>query len=161
MRRNSHCIQFALVRLSPGSFPWPLLPCGHRVIDRRRRLMLLLFLLLLRKGCNRKDTHAWHGKSRRRAPPTGPARTQKPSHVHELGRIKHQNQEVAAPGERGPLARIFRAATWQEREAASMNQTRSGCSVLEASRAADSGPTTQGQVLMPRVSRVGGTRAAN
>ena len=47
MRRDSHCIQLALLRLSPGSFSWPLLPCGHRVIDVMRGLLLLLLLLLL------------------------------------------------------------------------------------------------------------------
>ena len=124
---------------------WPRRSCGP---PRREQ-----------EGCNRKDTDAWRGKSRRRARLTGLARTQKPSHVQELSRRKHRNQGIAGHGERGPLARLFES--YLAGKGGSKPESDAVCSVLEASRAANSGPTTQEQVPRSRVSRVSETRAAS
>jgi len=89
---------------------------------------------------------------------TGLARTKKPSHVKELSRSKHRNQGIAGHGEKGRWPGSS-GATWQEREAASRKPD-AVCSVLEASRAANSGPTTKEQVPRSRVSRVSESLAA-
>ena len=132
MRRNSHCIQLTLQRLSPGFFPW-------RVIDGRLLLLLLLFplLLLAVRWIVRIRIHKMrHGPSsgcdRSASSLPLPYSARKPARISEAGAASTSSTSVECPNTSAAGDARGRLASSPPRIWALANTRATGCGVVSA-----------------------------